>query len=106
MNLLTTVIAASIITLSASASASAHQTQKLVSADKSRTTEICMAVASNKPVKLYHTLRNNRLTISKANKAVRCNDMTLAQFGEKYNATKTVAHLQRHQVKSQLYTAL
>jgi len=104
MNLLTTVIAASIITLSASASA--HQTQKLVATDGNATTEICMAVGSNKPIKLVKALRNNRLNITKANKGIRCNDMTLAEFGEKHHAFKTVARLQRHQVKTELYTSL
>jgi len=102
MNLLTTVIAASVITLSASASA--HQ--KLVAADGSVTTEVCMAVASNKPIKLAKALRNNRLNISKANKGIRCNNMSLAEFGEKHNAVKTVARLQRQPVKTELYTSL
>jgi hypothetical protein len=104
MNLLTTVIAASIITLSASASA--HQTHKLVAADGNATTEVCMAVASNKPIKLVKALRNNRLNITNANRGIRCNGMTLAEFGEKHHAVKTVAKLQRQQVKTELYTAL
>jgi hypothetical protein len=104
MNLLTTVIAASIITLSASASA--HQTQKLIAADGNVTTEVCMAVASNKPIKLVKALRNNRLNITNANRGIRCNGMTLAEFGEKHHAVKTLVKIQRHQVKTELYTAL
>ncbi|PAJ73758.1 hypothetical protein CJF42_14015 [Pseudoalteromonas sp. NBT06-2] len=104
MNLLTTIIVANVITLSANVSA--HQTQKLVAADNNITTEICMAVASNKPIKLITALRNNRLNITKANKSIHCNGMTLEAFGEKHHAVNTATQLQRYQIKTELYTSL
>jgi len=104
MKLLTTIVATSLVTLSAGTYA--QQAQKLVAADRSITTDICMAVATNKRVNLLVALRKGHLSLKTANKSVTCNGLNLAAFAEKYHATKTLAYLQRGKKNAGQYSSL
>ena len=99
------------ITLSAAAlmftfNTQAHANHTLKAADASISTEVCMAVASNKPLRLYKTLKENRLSLQKVTKNIRCNDLTLHEFATKHSAERIASNLQRYQKEYTLYSAI
>tara|TARA_R110000737_G_C14583975_1_gene486227 strand:- start:488 stop:832 length:345 start_codon:yes stop_codon:yes gene_type:complete len=56
---------------------------------------ICVAAASNKPVKLKNALANYHLTEYKVALNLMCNNVDVISFAEQYDATKTAGRLQR-----------
>lgn len=99
------------ITLSAAAlmltfNTEAHENHKLKAADTSISTEVCMAVASNKPLSLHRTLRENRLSLSKVTKNIRCNGLTLHEFATKHSSVRIANNLKRYQKEYTLYSAI
>lgn len=104
MKLLTTILATT--TLLISANTMAHGQVKLTASDQSPSTQICMAVASNKPINLIKVLKENQITMKTATKKIRCNELTLSDFAQKYSAIKIVNNLKRYEQKAELYSAL
>ncbi len=82
----------------------AHPSVKLTAKNSSLATDICMAVVSNKPVKLAKLLNRVNMTKARANKNIRCNGFTLTEFGAQHAAHKTVARLKQSNKANELYT--
>tara|TARA_R110000737_G_scaffold281582_1_gene288191 strand:- start:1476 stop:1820 length:345 start_codon:yes stop_codon:yes gene_type:complete len=55
---------------------------------------ICVAAASNKPIKLKNALSDYNLTEYKVALNLMCNNVDVISFAEQHNATKTAARLQ------------
>ena len=104
MKLFTTILATT--TLLISANTMAHPQVKLEATDQSPATQICMAVASNKPINLLKVLKDNQMTMKTAVKKVRCNELTLGDFAQKHSAIKIANNLKRYEQKTELFSAL
>jgi hypothetical protein len=56
--------------------------------------KVCVAAASNKPVKLKNALADYNLTEYNVALNLMCNNVDVISFAEQHNATKTVGRLQ------------
>lgn len=104
MKLLTITLSAAALMLTFNTEAHANHTLK--AADASISTELCMAVASNKPLSLHRVLKENRLSLKKVAKNIRCNGLTLHEFATKHSAIRIANNLQRYQKEYTLYSAI
>lgn len=83
------VLATALIGATLIASVNVSAQTKFVAADSSKGTELCLAFASNKPLKLQKALTQNRLRKFQIDEELTCNDMSLAKFAGTYKLHKT-----------------
>lgn len=72
----------------ASSTVSAHQVT-FEAADNSPGTELCMAVASNKPLTIQRTLKENHMPKQRMMNVLKCNDMSVGKFVAEYGLTRS-----------------
>lgn len=93
MNTLATTLCTTLILGAASLTATTTQAAQFVAADNSPGTQVCMAVISNKPIKLSTTMRDVRMSKRIAVTKLHCNEMPLNQFAGTYGFNKTAKYL-------------
>lgn len=75
-----------------SGSAVAHQV-KFEAADSSPGTELCMAVASNKPLTIQRTLKENNIPKQRMVNVLKCNDMSVGKFVSEFGLSRSAGML-------------
>ncbi|MFT6788150.1 MAG: hypothetical protein ACJAVX_001501 [Pseudoalteromonas rhizosphaerae] len=93
MNTLSTTICTTLLLSSAALTATNTEAAQFVAADNSPSTQICMAVSSNRPSQLYATMRDLRISKTTTTDKLRCNDMSIAKFAGTYGFNKTAKYL-------------
>ena len=90
MNTITKVICFTATTIAclASFTSEAHA-KKFVAADSSPSSQLCMAVASNKPINLIKRINDYSMTRKSVSKVVKCNSMPIASFAKVYELDRT-----------------
>lgn len=90
MNTFTKTITVLSIALGSVAMANANPTPTLFANDDSASTRICMAASKTSKLRLNSTIKSASLTKRQAVEDIKCNDMTLIEFVEKYSENATV----------------
>ena len=72
---------------------SAASAQKFVATNNSPTTQLCMAVTTNKPLRVNKTLKFNRITKNIALKKVQCNGEPITDFAYRYGFDRAAKFL-------------
>lgn len=85
MKLLATTLISATLLVSANASADTQ----FVAADNSPGTKLCMAFASNSPLKMNKALKRYRVNKFTIDDKLQCNDLSLAKFASSYGLNRT-----------------
>ncbi|WP_249314942.1 DUF3718 domain-containing protein [Pseudoalteromonas sp. S1727] len=93
MNTLTTTFCTTLLLGTAALTATNAEAAQFVAADNTPGTQICMAVASNKPIKLYLAMKEFRMNKSKTASKLQCNNMSMAEFTGTYGFDRTASRL-------------
>lgn len=89
MNTLTTTLCTTLLLGTAALTSTNTEAAQFVAADNSPGTQICMAVASNKPIKLSMTMRELRVNKKVATDKLSCNNMSMENFAGTYGFNRT-----------------
>lgn len=82
MNTFSKIIATVTFTFAAATAANAAE---FVGTDKSVTTKLCLAAADGNRVDMRHAVKDSRLTKSFIVENVKCNDIDILAFAQRYN---------------------
>lgn len=87
------VLAAALISTTLFASVNASADTQFFAADNSPGTALCMAMTTNKPLKLHRELKETYLKKHSLADKLTCNDMSLAKFANTYGLNRTGKYL-------------
>lgn len=93
MNTLTTTLCTTLLLGTAAMTTTNTQAAEFVAADNSPSTQLCMAVVSNRPIQLYLTMKELRINKNITADKLHCNNMNMTQFADTYGFNKTAKYL-------------
>ena len=93
MNTLTTTLCTTLLLGTAAMTTTTTQAAQFVAADNNPGTQVCMAVVSNRPMKVYSTMKDLRLNKNTIADKLQCNDMSMSEFAGTYGFNRTAKYL-------------